>query len=111
MRPTGSSWENAVQTTQGGALRTRRDAADALNINVRHLDSLIAEGEIPAVRLGKSVRIPQWVIDRLVQPTPTPDSVADYIEQVLAVAPPLSDEQRARLAELLRPARNGGGQA
>lgn len=28
-----------------------------------------------------------------------------YIEKVLAQAPPLSDEQRNRLAELLRPAR------
>lgn len=29
----------------------------------------------------------------------------DYIERTLAVAPPLTDEQRTRLAELLRPAR------
>ena len=29
----------------------------------------------------------------------------DYIERTLAAAPPLSDEQRNRLAELLRPAR------
>ena len=28
-----------------------------------------------------------------------------YIEKVLASAPPLSDEQRCKLAELLRPAR------
>jgi hypothetical protein len=31
--------------------------------------------------------------------------IADYIERVLAEAPPLTDEQRAKLAELLRPAR------
>lgn len=35
--------------------------------------------------------------------------LADYIDRVLAQAPPLSDEQRVRLAELLRPVRNGGG--
>jgi len=29
----------------------------------------------------------------------------DYIERTLAQAPPLNDEQRNRLAELLRPAR------
>lgn len=29
----------------------------------------------------------------------------DYIKRVLATAPPLSDEQRVRLAELLRPVR------
>lgn len=35
------------------------------------------------------------------------DRVAAYVEKVLAHAPPLSDEQRDRLAELLRPARGG----
>jgi hypothetical protein len=34
--------------------------------------------------------------------------IAAYIEKVLAAAPPLSDEQRTRLAELLRPVRGGG---
>jgi hypothetical protein len=32
-------------------------------------------------------------------------NIADYIERALAAAPPLSDEQRTRLAELLRPVR------
>ena len=31
--------------------------------------------------------------------------ISDYIEKVLAQAPPLTDEQRIRLAEMLRPAR------
>ena len=31
----------------------------------------------------------------------------DYILKVLAEAPPLTDEQRTKLAELLRPARAG----
>lgn len=31
--------------------------------------------------------------------------VADYIAKTLATAPPLTSEQRAKLAELLRPAR------
>ena len=30
-------------------------------------------------------------------------TLADYIERTLAAAPPLTDEQRTRLAELLRP--------
>ncbi len=29
--------------------------------------------------------------------------LADYIEKILAQAPPLTDEQRTRLAELLKP--------
>ena len=32
-----------------------------------------------------------------------------YIEKILAEAPPLNDEQRTRLAELLRPVRRNGG--
>ncbi len=35
--------------------------------------------------------------------------IADYVEKVLATAPPLSDEQRSRLAELLTPLRGGVG--
>ena len=33
--------------------------------------------------------------------------LADYIDRVLAQAPPLTDEQRSKLAELLRPVRVG----
>ena len=32
-----------------------------------------------------------------------------HIEKILASAPPLTDEQRTKLAELLRPARRNGG--
>jgi hypothetical protein len=32
----------------------------------------------------------------------------EYIEKTLAAAPPLTDEQRSRLAELLKPVRVGG---
>ena len=39
------------------------------------------------------------------------ERLADYIEKILAAAPPLTDEQRSRLAELLRPVRTGGGVA
>ena len=33
--------------------------------------------------------------------------LADYIQRLLDAAPELSDEQRVRLAELLKPARGG----
>lgn len=36
------------------------------------------------------------------------EKISDYVKKVLADAPPLSDEQRTKLAELLKPARNGG---
>lgn len=32
-----------------------------------------------------------------------------YVQRVLAAAPPLTSEQRAKLAELLRPVRRAGG--
>jgi GAF domain-containing protein len=35
----------------------------------------------------------------------------EYIEKVLAEAPPLTDEQRTRLAELFRPVGRGGDAA
>lgn len=35
--------------------------------------------------------------------------LTEYIEKVLGAAPPLSDEQRCRLAELLRPVRARAG--
>ncbi|ATD70348.1 MULTISPECIES: hypothetical protein [Gordonia] len=38
-------------------------------------------------------------------------NIESYVGKVLAEAPPLTDEQRTRLAELLRPARQGGGAA
>jgi hypothetical protein len=37
------------------------------------------------------------------------EKIANYVTKVLAAAPPLSDEQRTRLAELLRPVRRLGG--
>lgn len=35
-------------------------------------------------------------------------NIEDYVEKVLAAAPPLTDAQRSRLAELLKPVRVGG---
>jgi len=36
------------------------------------------------------------------------EKIADYITRTVAAAPPLTDEQRARIAALLRPASSGG---
>jgi hypothetical protein len=37
------------------------------------------------------------------------EKIANYVTRVLDAAPPLTDEQRTRLAELLRPIRIAGG--
>lgn len=55
-------------------------------------------------RLGHATRHnPEQVEDR--RRDLAEAKIADYIDKVLASAPPLNDEQRNRLAELLRPAR------
>jgi hypothetical protein len=36
-------------------------------------------------------------------------ALAEYVEKILAEAPPLSDEQRVGLCELLRPVRRPSG--
>jgi excisionase family DNA binding protein len=36
----------------------KRTAADALSVSVRTVERLIADGKLPAVRVGGSVRIP-----------------------------------------------------
>lgn len=38
-------------------LLTRKEAAESLRQSVRMVDMLIASGELPAVRIGRSVRI------------------------------------------------------
>ncbi len=40
-----------------------------------------------------------------------PTAITEYVEKILAEAPPLNDEQRVRLAELLRPVRRPAGNA
>lgn len=47
------------------ALVTRDAAAEYLSISCRHLDRLIAKGELSSVRLGHAVRIPVADLDRL----------------------------------------------
>jgi hypothetical protein len=39
------------------------------------------------------------------------ETVDDYVDRMVAAAPPLTDQQRNRLAELLRPVRRTGAQA
>lgn len=48
-------------------LITRETAAKRYAISLRHLDDLIAEGVIPATRLGRSVRIPVSQADRAIE--------------------------------------------
>jgi excisionase family DNA binding protein len=48
-------------------LLTREEAAEALSQSVRTLDYLIASGELPAVRIGRSVRIRPSAIEYFIE--------------------------------------------
>lgn len=49
-------------------LLTRKEVAELLSISLRHLDTLVASGEIVPVRIGRSVRF-------------RPKSIKDFIEE------------------------------
>lgn len=49
------------------SLLTREEAAEALCQSVRSIDYLIAAGELPAVRIGRSVRVRPSSIDYFVE--------------------------------------------
>lgn len=96
----------SIADTSG--MYTRREAAHLAKINPRTLDKLIDAGDIPAVRFGRSVRIPKSFIDQLCtaqQPPSGGDDTDVWVERVLATAPRLSEDQRSKLAELLKPVR------
>jgi len=60
-----------IRTTAStsGPLVTRIDAAEFLNVSVRQVDRLIADGSLPAVRIGeRSIRIRQSALDALLVP-------------------------------------------
>jgi excisionase family DNA binding protein len=48
-------------------LLTRIEAAEALNLSPRTIDGLLASGDLPAVRVGRSVRIRPSAIDYFIE--------------------------------------------
>lgn len=54
-------------TTASEALLGRADAAKLLGVSVRTVDTLISNGDLPAVRIGKAVRIRPSALDYLVE--------------------------------------------
>lgn len=100
-------------------LLTLQQVAEILQVTVTTVRTRITRGELRACRIGpRALRIRRSDFERILTPidsaTPEPtaskrvDQLESYIEKVLSQAPPLNDEQRNRLAELLRPARAGG---
>ena len=48
-------------------LLTRQEAAESLSVSIRKLDMLIASGDLPAVRMGKAVRVRPTAIDYFIE--------------------------------------------
>lgn len=59
-------------------------------------------GEIPSYKIGGSIRIRREDAEAIRQPRQTS---TEYIRELIDSAPPLTQEQRAKLAELLAPIR------
>ena len=56
-------------------------------------------GSIPSYKIGGARRIPLSYLEQLQRPG---DAIEAAIEQIVAAAPPLSADQRTRIAALLR---------
>jgi excisionase family DNA binding protein len=88
------------------------DVADYLGVSTRTIFKMVEDGRLNAYRNGSQIiRLDLDDVDAAMQPrTEDADLAAlkleNYIAKTLAAAPPLNDEQRNRIAALLRV---GGG--
>lgn len=94
-------------------LVTIRDVCDRYGLSDKTVRRKIKSGQLTAYKVGerKIVLDANQVEAALMRPANDGNDTASYIAKVLVEAPPLSDEQRCRLAELLRPVRHLGGDA
>ncbi|OSC22103.1 hypothetical protein B8W69_26995 [Mycobacterium vulneris] len=90
-----------------------RKTANKLDLSYSTVYRLIKAGKLPAYRVGQQLRIDPDALDAFIanggNDASESDAVDQWVERTLATAPPLTDEQRTRLAELLRPVRKTGG--
>lgn len=84
-------------------LRSLQFAADNGYGAYSTLRARIASGELPARRVGRLLKVRQSDLDTLSTPTSSTFSreIDEAIDMVVAAAPPLSDAQRGKLADLL----------
>jgi len=83
-------------------------AARELQTSEKFIRRRIADGSLKAFRLKGSrlIRIYVTELEAFKQSLQPQESVTnEYLKELLDKAPPLSDEQRAKLAELLAPVR------
>ena len=91
------------QTQAIDPLRSLQFAVDNGYGGYSTLRQYIANGKLPARRVGRLLKVRQSDLDALGVPTCstlTPE-VDEAIDRIVAAAPPLSDAQREKLASLL----------
>jgi excisionase family DNA binding protein len=82
---------------------TQQQVAAALKVTVPTVRSKIDRGELPAYRFGpRVVRVRRSDVEKLLTPIPVHPKLQAAIQKSLDEAPPLTDEQRTRIAALLR---------
>lgn len=104
-------------TTNARPALSVRQVADRLGAHRYTVYRLIKAGKLEAFHVGQLLRVDPNVLDAFIanggatsiDTAAEPDAVDQWVERTLATAPPLTDEQRTRLAELLRPVRKTGG--
>lgn len=97
------------QARPGGRARllTKSEAAAQIGVSDRSLQRHIAAGDIAVVRIGRMVRIDPAELDRFLAEgprasAPEPDPHRDHILALVAAAPPLTEDQVARISAVLK---------
>lgn len=84
-------------------LLTVREAAAILRVAPETVRRRVRDGSLPACRLGtRSIRIRTTDVRGFATPAPAPEALEARIAQLIADAPPLTDDQCSRIAMLVR---------
>lgn len=59
--------QRRVMATATAPLLNRKEAGTILGVSLRTIDELVSSGDLPVVRLGRSVRIRPSAIDYLIE--------------------------------------------
>jgi|GEM_PF-5914736 len=105
-------------------LLTPREVGERLGFHEEAVRRWVRDGHLPAVRIGGRIRISPATLAAFTRPserpdgpkpgpkpgtrpnqTPPTDAITDHIAKVVAAAPPLTDDQIARITTILHASR------